>query len=292
MSAILFRSHYIKWVNQDKDVFDLAETKYLSGFSVHQTPKNKLESNINQHTNIFFQENAFENVVFKMSANLFRSHYIKWVNQDKGVFNLSETKYLAGKPGTNRGGSFSALFINFHRVPMVKTCPEAARTSLFLEQKNLSDYTNTLRPNDITSQKFVILGSGNGLLLVRHQAITWTKYGLLSIGWLGTKFGEIKIIKVLFPSKTIHFKMLSAKWQPFRLGLIALNGLMKIRINWIWHIPRHRVKILMLPYQYSDHHVKDKTVSQPSSLESLTLKNCLYIETGLKNFARKPDTNK
>ena len=40
---------------------------------------------------------------------------------------------------------------------------------------------------------WVIIGSGNGLLPARRQAITWTNAGLLSIELPGTDFSEIWI---------------------------------------------------------------------------------------------------
>ena len=43
-------------------------------------------------------------------------------------------------PGTNKEGSVFALFINLCEVPVVKTCLEASRTSLFFEQISLYDY--------------------------------------------------------------------------------------------------------------------------------------------------------
>ena len=39
----------------------------------------------------------------------------------------------------------------------------------------------------------VSIGSGNGLLSVRRQAITWTNADLLSFGPLRTNFGEIRM---------------------------------------------------------------------------------------------------
>ena len=57
---------------------------------------------------------------------------------------------------------------------------------------------------------WVIIGSGNGLLSVRHQTITWTNAGLLSIGLLGTYFSEIGIGILSFSFKKMHLKM-SAK---------------------------------------------------------------------------------
>ena len=44
-----------------------------------------------------------------------------------------------------------------------------------------------------SSAAWVIIGPGNGLSPVRHQAITWTNVGLLSVGLLGTYFSEIWI---------------------------------------------------------------------------------------------------
>ena len=41
------------------------------------------------------------------------------------------------------------------------------------------------------SVNWVIIGSGNSLLPVRHQAITWTNACLLPIGLPGTSFSEI-----------------------------------------------------------------------------------------------------
>ena len=70
-----------------------------------------------------------------------------------------------------------------------------------------------------------IIGFDNGLSPGRRQAIIWTNAGLLSIGLLGTKSSEIliEIHAVLF--RKMHLKLLSAKWQPFSLGLNELNYL-------------------------------------------------------------------
>ena len=62
------------------------------------------------------------------------------------------------------------------------------------------------------SVKWVSFGSGNGLLPVGHQAITWTNPDLLSIGPLGTNFSEIWIEILTFPFKKMCLKMTSAKW--------------------------------------------------------------------------------
>ena len=57
----------------------------------------------------------------------------------------------------------------------------------------------------------VSIGSANGLLPIRRQAIIWTNAGLLSIGPLGTNFSEILIKIQNFSFKKMHLKMLSAK---------------------------------------------------------------------------------
>ena len=55
------------------------------------------------------------------------------------------------------------------------------------------------------------IGSGNGLVPNRGQAITWTNADLLSIGPLGTNFSEIQQIEILsFSFKKMQLKLSSA----------------------------------------------------------------------------------
>ena len=68
------------------------------------------------------------------------------------------------------------------------------------------------------------IGSDNGLSPVRQQAITWTNAALLSIGPLGTKFGEISIKIQNFSFTKMHLKISSAKQRPFCPGRHELNG--------------------------------------------------------------------
>ena len=67
-----------------------------------------------------------------------------------------------------------------------------------------------------------IIGSDNGLLPGRRQAIIWINAGILLIGPLGINFSEIliKIKKISF--KKMHLKVSSAKRRPFCLGLNVL----------------------------------------------------------------------
>ena len=67
-----------------------------------------------------------------------------------------------------------------------------------------------------------ILGSDNGLLPGRRQAIAWTNVGILLIGPLGTNFSEMLIKIHAFLFKKIHLKMSSGKWRPFCLDLNVL----------------------------------------------------------------------
>ena len=70
--------------------------------------------------------------------------------------------------------------------------------------------------------KLTIIGSDNGLLPGRRQAIIWTNAGILLIGPLRTNLNEILIEIHAFSFKKMHLKMSSGKWQPSCLGLNVL----------------------------------------------------------------------
>ena len=70
---------------------------------------------------------------------------------------------------------------------------------------------------------WVIIGSDNGLLPVRRQAIIWTNAGILLIGPLGTNFRDILIEIQTNQLKKLHLKTSSAKWHLFCLGLNELT---------------------------------------------------------------------
>ena len=86
----------------------------------------------------------------------------------------------------------------------------------------------------ICVSKLIGIGSDNGLLPERRQAIIWTNAGILLIGPLGTNFSENLLEIMTFSLKKICFKMSSAKCFSFRLGLNVLNdeGL-------YWHLSGH-----------------------------------------------------
>ena len=75
--------------------------------------------------------------------------------------------------------------------------------------------------------KLTIIGSDNGLLPGRRQAIIWTNTGILFIGPLGTKFNSILIEIHTFSFKKMHLEKSYAKWRPFCLGLNVLGTWLK-----------------------------------------------------------------
>ena len=78
------------------------------------------------------------------------------------------------------------------------------------------------RVTHICVSELTIIGSDNGLLPGRRQAIIRNNAGLLLIEPLGTNFSEISIEIQTFSFKKMHLKMSSAKWRPFGLGLNVL----------------------------------------------------------------------
>ena len=75
----------------------------------------------------------------------------------------------------------------------------------------------------VASANEAIIVSDNVLLPVWRQAIIRTNAGLLLIRHLGTNFSEILIEIQTFSLKKISFKMSSAKWLPFFLGLNVIK---------------------------------------------------------------------
>ena len=76
---------------------------------------------------------------------------------------------------------------------------------------------------NICLSKLAIIGSDNGLLPDRRQAIIWINAEILLNRPLGTNFSEILIELLTFSFKKMHLKRLSAKRRPFCLGLYELT---------------------------------------------------------------------
>ena len=81
------------------------------------------------------------------------------------------------------------------------------------------------RVTHICVSKLTIIGSDNGLLPGRRQAIIRTNAGILFIEPLGTNFSEILIEIRTFSFKKMCLKVSSAKRRPFCLGLNVLSVL-------------------------------------------------------------------
>ena len=105
----------------------------------------------------------------------------------------------------------------------------------------LEQLTHWGRVTHICVGNLTIIGLDNGLSPGRHQAIIWTNAGILLIGPWGTNFSEILIDIHTFSFKKIHFKMSSAKWRPFCLGLnvLSFENEFKHRKNWFDPIFHH-----------------------------------------------------
>ena len=84
--------------------------------------------------------------------------------------------------------------------------------------------THSGRVTHICISNQTIIGSDNGLLPDRRQAITWTNAGILLIGPLGTNFSEILVEIYTLSLKKMHLKMSSGKWRSFCLGLNVLSS--------------------------------------------------------------------
>ena len=96
----------------------------------------------------------------------------------------------------------------------------------------LNVLTHWGRATHICVSKLTNIGTDNGLLPGRRQAIIWTNAGILLIGTLGTKFSEILIESHSFSFKKMHMKMSSGNWRPSCLGLNVLN-LHMLRLFWL-----------------------------------------------------------
>ena len=92
----------------------------------------------------------------------------------------------------------------------------------------------------ICVSELTIIGSDNGLLPGRRQAIIWTNDGILIMEHLGTNFSEIFIGIHAFLFKKMHLKMSSAKW------CLGLNVLMII--VWIWIMTHTSNKMIRITY--------------------------------------------
>ena len=120
----------------------------------------------------------------------------------------------------------------------------------------LTILTHWGRVTHICVSKLTIIGSDNGLSPGWHQAIIWTNTGVLLIRTLETNFSEILSKIHTFSFRKIYWKMPSAKWRQFYLGLnmirwdlTALCGILYVKMAWqkpltmIFDFPQEKKKI-------------------------------------------------
>ena len=113
--------------------------------------------------------------------------------------------------------------LQYYRV-WTYVCPDGKPA--FIIQKGVSlGLTHWGRVTHICVSTLTIIGSDNGLLSDRRQAIISTKAGLLLTGPLGRNFSENLIEILTFPFTKMRLKVSSAKQRPFCLGLNVLRVL-------------------------------------------------------------------
>ena len=79
-----------------------------------------------------------------------------------------------------------------------------------------------------------IIGSDNGSSPGRRQAIIWTNAGILLVRPLGRNVSETLIENHIFSFKKMPFKVSSAKWGPFCLGLNVLSSVLPPVTGYFW----------------------------------------------------------
>ena len=98
---------------------------------------------------------------------------------------------------------------------LIKGVPWVCIKKYNYDTSHWSNCINSSPPSAVyMSMNWVSIVSGNGLLPVRRQAITWTNAGLLSNRHMGTNFSEIWIRILSFSFKKIH----TPEWRPFCPG--------------------------------------------------------------------------
>ena len=121
--------------------------------------------------------------------------------------------------------------------------------SIGLTNNLMNVLTHWGRATHVCVGKLTIIGSDNGLSPERRQAIIWTNAVILLIGPLGTNSSDFLIGIHTFSLKKMHWKMSSAKWRSFCLGLNVLNRGQQIKseleesTHW-WLLTLHGTKPL------------------------------------------------
>ena len=93
---------------------------------------------------------------------------------------------------------------------------------------------NSLRPSDAYMRRWTVpsLFQIMACRLVGAKPLSKPMLKILSIGPLGTNFNELSIGIQIFYFKKMHFKMASAEWRPFSLGLNVLILVCYFSLQW------------------------------------------------------------
>ena len=119
---------------------------------VNCTTGNKLQSNLKQNLYIFIQENAFENVVWKMASIVTRPQCVKNIYKNcEEIINCLMYLYNCEYDWKNKVEYLISVHI-----------------------KSLRPEDGIWQPQTRISLDLIIVGSVNGLASNRHQVITWT----------------------------------------------------------------------------------------------------------------------
>ena len=166
-----------------------------------------------------------------------RHQAITWTNVD-----LSSVR--------SSGIHLRAISWEMPQPPFTKVSLKMTYLKLNWKLPGANELTHWGRVTHICVSKLTIIGSDNGLSPERRQAIIWNNAGILLIGPLETNFNEILIGIQTFSFKKMHFKMSSAKWRPFCLGLNVLRTNNAERVTMGRHY--HATWCIQLRHNHSD----------------------------------------
>ena len=164
---------------------------------VNCTPRNKLQWNSNWNSNIFIQENAFENGVCKMASISSRPQCFKYTTL-LGMYlsNLCSNLWKNG-----------CVLLREYLVTILET---TLYTCIFFS--NICFYLlfkfQLKLSLGVQYWQLVSIGSGNGLSLYRHQAITYT-YDDISMHHQGAFQKQVRAYKSRSSYERISLKCYS-----------------------------------------------------------------------------------
>ena len=177
--------------------------------------------------NIYFKFRMTNTCVLKTQTSTYNGSESthKYLERHGSVISTVATDALVLKHqaiSTHNTDQASIVLNQFHTnaLPLQWTAPQIKFTFWKKWPHRLTPWG---RVKYIFIGNLTIIGSDNGLLPGRHQAIIWTNARILLTRSLRTNFSEIVIITHICSSMKIYLKMSSGKWRPFCLGLNELR---------------------------------------------------------------------